>query len=242
MQRFTRVVRIVRKLASPVVTVVTLAVSIISIYVAYDGVKSSNAISAEALATARQANEIALGRTREPALLQFTEYAKDQYEFSFLSPNDLERELHAYADLSNNGKKPVEGAVIEAVGIGPLTYRLDDPTIAVKELPSIVYNAAFNSAVQPDGMVRLDMRKPILQYLLKLAPSIQDKDAIYRTSVNVVVTAKGLGEQVAVGAPIKNSPRDRMLFTIQFRASIVDSDIAKEILTDPYNPNRVFSP
>jgi len=242
MHRLNRIIRIAKNLASPLATVISLAISMISLYVAYDGIKSTNEISAQALATARQANEIALGRTREPALLQFSAYSTASYDFDFLSPKELERELHLYVNLHNDGKKPVEGAVIEVVGIRPLTYKLYEPSNGIDELPAVIYSTSFNSAVQPGGSVHLDIRKLILQYLVKLGPKIQDKDAIYRTVVNVVVTAKGLGEPVAVGAPIKDSPRDRQLFTIQFRARILDSEIARKILADPYAPNRVFSP
>lgn len=237
-----RVFRAIRSLASPAATAASIFVSIVSLYVAYDGARSSNTIATQALATATQANEIALGRIREPSILQFSEYDDDGLEFRFESPADLERELKLYVSLSNDGKKSVEAAVFEVVGIEPLTYRVDNPSIDLKELPSSVLTTTFNSAVQPQGSVHFDIRKLVLQYLEKLAVDIADKNATYTTTINVVVTAKGVGEAVAVGAPLKSAPRDRKLWKIVFKANVLNSKIAKKILSDPYIPNRVFSP
>lgn len=237
-----RVIGAIKTFASPAVTVGSLLISIASLYVAYDGAKSSNALAAQALATARQANEIALGKIREPSILQFSGSDENNYKFNFTSATDLERELHFYVDLTNDGKKAVEGAVFEVVGIEPLTYRADDPSISLKQLPSTILTATFNSAVQPGGAVHFDIRKLVLQYLVKLAMQIPDKNSTYNTVVNIAITAKGLGETVAAGAPTKFSPRDRKLLTIVFKASILDSEITKKILSEPYIQNRVFSP
>jgi hypothetical protein len=242
MRMLDRVTSAVVALASPAVTVGSLLISIASLYVAYDGAKSSNTLAAQALATARQANEIALGRIREPSILQFSGSDENNYKFNFTSTTDLERELHPSVYLTNDGKKAVEGAVFEVVGIEPLTYRVDDPSISVKQLPSIILTATFNSAVQPGGAVHFDIKKMVLQYLAKLATQITDKNATYNTVVNVVITPKGLGEAVAVGAPTKFSPRDREILTIVFKANVLDSEVAKKILSEPYVPNRVFSP
>jgi len=223
-----RVFRVARSFASPATTVVSILISIGSLYVAYDGARSSNTIATQALATATQANEIALGRIREPVILQFSEFGDDNFEFHFESPADLERELKLYVSLENDGRKSVEGAVFEVVGIESLTHRVDNPSIVLKNLPSSVLITTFNSAVQPNGSVHFDIRKLVLQYLGKLAPRIVDKNATYSTHVNVVLKAKGVGEAVAVGAPLKLAPRDRKLWKIVFKAGVLDSEIAKK--------------
>lgn len=228
--------------AAPMGAVLSIFISVAAVYYAYDGTRASNDIAMQALKTARQANEISLGKIREPSILQFSYDSEKKFHFNFTSASDLEYELKLYIDLTNDGNKVVEGAAFEVVGIDSLTYSVDDPSIRLKNLPSTNLTVTFNSAVQPEGAVRLDIRKLVLQYLRKLELQDYDKNAIYSAAVNVVTTARGLGEPIAVGAPTKSSPRDRQLLTIFFKPSVIDSDIAKKILSDPYSPHRVFSP
>lgn len=235
------IVTAVKNFASPAAISVSILISVLAIYFAYDGTKSSNAIAMQALETARQANEIALGRIREPSILQFSDDDERKFHFNFTSAAELEREENSFIYFTNDGKKPVEGAVFDVIGIDSLTYSLDAPSIRVENLPSTNLTVTFNSAVQPAGAVRLDVRKFLLQYLKMLADKVPDKNSTYNTVVNVVIVPRALGESIAVGAPTKSSPRDRKLLTIIFKANVIDSDIAKKILSDPYVPHRIYS-
>jgi hypothetical protein len=214
--------------------------SVASLFVAYESAKSSNEIALQALATATQANEISLGRLREPSAFQFSDGGIK--EIDLRSTATLEQELKLYVSLRNDGKKIIDGAVFEVIGIEGLTYLEDAPNLVVRELPSFFHTAAFNLAVQPAGFVHYDIRKLVLQYLQKLATKTPDKNSTYRTVINVVVTPKALGESIPVGAPSKLTPRDRVLFTVQFKPSIIETEMAKKILNESFVPNRVFSP
>ena len=236
------VIAAIKKISSPAAIAASILISVLAIYFAYDGTKSSNKIAMQALDTARQANEIALGRIREPAILQFSYDDERKFHFNFTSANELEREESSFIYLTNDGKKAVEGAAFEVIGMESFTYNLDTNTIHVGNLPYTNFTLTFNSAVQPNGAIRIDVRKFLLQYLNMLGNNISDKNATYKTIVNVVVVPRALGESIAVGAPTKSSPRDRHLFTIVFKANVVESDSAKKILEESYVSHRIYSP
>jgi hypothetical protein len=223
-----------------VFTGISCFLSIASLFVAYESAKSSNEIALQALATATQANEISLGRLREPSAFQFADGGTK--EIDLRTTATLEQELRLYVALQNDGKKIIDGAVFEAIGIEGLTYVEDESNLVIRELPSVFHNATFNLAVQPAGVVHYDIRKLVLQYLQKLADKTPNKNLTYKTVINVVVTPKALGESIPVGAPSKLTPRDRVLFTVQFKPSVIETEMAKKILSDSFVPNRVFSP
>lgn len=223
-----------------VITGFSCLLSVVSLFVAYESAKSSNEIALQALATATQANDISLGSLREPSAFQFSDGGAKEIDLRTTAA--LEQELKLYVALQNDGKKIIDGAVFEAIGIEGLTYLEDEPNLVVRELPSVFHTAAFNLAVQPAGFVHYDIRKLVLQYLQKLAAKTPNKTATYRTVINVVVTPKTLGESIPVGAPSKLTPRDRVLFTVQFKPSVIETEMAKKILNESFVPNRVFSP
>lgn len=109
--------------------------SIASLFVAYESAKSSNEIALQALATATQANEISLGRLREPSAFQFADGGTKEIDLRTTAA--LEQELRLYVTLQNDGKKIIDGAVFEAIGMEGLTYVEDEPNLVVRELPSI---------------------------------------------------------------------------------------------------------
>lgn len=228
--------------AADALALMGLVVSLVALYVSYDSARTTNRIASQALETSRQANEIALGIRREPAILQFSDGSDKKYQFDFTSVESIGRDLKQSVQLENDGQKNIEGARFEIIGVEPLTYPLSDPAKEIRPLPSLDMTINFNSVIQPGGFVNIDFRKPILQYLSKLQAQILNKQDIYVTSFNVVVTPKAQGESAFAGAPSKASPRDRELMTVKFKSEVITSDAAKKVLEDEAITNRVFSP
>lgn len=228
--------------SAELLALISLVVSITSLYVSYDSAKSTNRIATQAMEISNQANNIALGVVREPALLEFPSIYSEPQEFNFTSIDFIQKNLSQIIHLKNEGKRGIEGATIELVGVEPLTYAMQAPSKDIRPLPSIVTSLTFNSAIQPGGSASVDFRKPILEYLSKLSGQISNRDQLYSTSINVVVTPRAMGDLAPIGAPLKQSPRDRELITVKFKIGVVDSAVAKQILSSPSLPNRVFSP
>ena len=74
---------------SAVVASISLAVSVVALYTAYDGTKSTNRIASEALETSRQANQIAMGLVREPAVLEFDVTGNSLPDIDLTDPSAL---------------------------------------------------------------------------------------------------------------------------------------------------------
>jgi hypothetical protein len=223
------------------IALVGVVISAIALYVSFEGTKSTNQIASQALETSRQANAIALGTVREPAVLQFTD-TSELKRFSFTSTDAIQQELEQVLQLRNDGKKDIDGATLELVGVDGLTYLASDSSQEIHHLPSVNVTITFNSAIQPDGLVLIDIRKPILEYLARLNERVANGKTNYVTGINIVVTPKAVGASAPVGAPSKLSPRDRELITVEFNGDVVTSDVAKKILESETIANRVFSP
>jgi hypothetical protein len=228
---------------SALAAVASLVVSLGALWISVMGTRSSVSISSEALQTARQANDIALGRLREPSIIEFAEGGLSQaFKFDFTTPGALSQPLTQYFTVRNSGRTNIDAISIEAIGIEPLTYLLADPGQDIKHLPSINIDFKFRAALLPDGLAHIDIRKLVLEYLAKLEPLLPIKDGIYISSINIVLTPKATTENTPTGAPSSLSKNDRRLISVQFIPTLMNSEEAKQIINDPQIPNRVFTP
>ena len=97
----------------------SFGVSCVALWISFYGTQSSITISSEALQTARQANDIALGRLREPSIIEYSEgELSDRFNFDFTVPGALSQPLQQYFTVRNSGKTNIDAISIEAVEIG----------------------------------------------------------------------------------------------------------------------------
>jgi hypothetical protein len=217
-----------------------LVVSFIALIVAVLGMRSSTRLSTEALETARQANNIALGLVREPALIEYAFSDSKRFLFDFTTPRSLTEELKQIITVKNGGKKSIDSIAFEFIGIEGLTYLASDPTQQIRPLPSTNAKLEMKTAIQPEGLAHIDVRKYLLVYLTKLEPILANKEAEYSIGINVVMAPKAVDEPVHAGAPLHLTKDDRRLITVSFVPIILTSKEAQAVLQDQDVAHRVF--
>lgn len=227
---------------SEIIAVVGLLVAAAGLFVSYKAMQKSDKIAEQAFELSKTANEIALGTRREAGILEFTAEDSESFQFDFTHPSNLRNEFANVIRLSNSGRRPASGVSASLIGIEPLTYALSDPSDPVRSLPSIEWKVELSSAVQPSGSVMLDVRKPLLNYIRKLSERLAEKDATYKTSINIVISTKSAGDENFIGAPNTGQIKDRELITLLFRPSIVSTEDASAILLDVAEPHRIYTP
>ena len=220
--------------------VASLIVSVFALYVAFSSTKTTNEIAAEALKTARQANEISLGLAREPAVVEFVFSDSSRFEFDFTEPSALSDELKRIVTIQNAGKKPVDALAIEVIGISGLTYLLSDPSVQVEKLPAYSARLDLKSAMQPQSLAHIDVRKYLLNYLAKLSLSLPKDAGPYSTVVNMVLAPKAMNESTPSPAGLGITKNDRRLLTIKFSPSLLQSPEARAVLESTEVPHRVY--
>lgn len=225
---------------SAIAASVGLIISLVSIVISTMGARSSNKIAAEALETSRQANNIALGLVREPAVVEFVFSDGDRFKFNFSQHGELNEGLKKIVTLKNVSKRAIDAIAFEIIGIKGLTFNISEPGHEYPVLPSISERLNLRSALQPDGLMHVDMRKYFLDYLQKLAPSLEDKTATYQTSVNVVLAPKAVNDPTPAGATPGLTKDDRRLITISFVPSILDSPEALAVLHNNEVQHRIY--
>ncbi|GEM_PF-1772655 len=220
--------------------VASLIVSGFALYVAFSSSKTTNEISAEALKTARQANEISLGLAREPAVVEFAFSDSSRFEFDFTDANSLTDELKRIVTVQNAGKKPVDALAIEVIGISGLTYLLSDPTVQIEKLPAYSARLDLKSALQPQALAHIDVRNYLLNYLEKLSPKLPQGAGPYSTVVNMVLAPKATNEPTPSPAGLDATKDDRRLLTIKFSPAVLQSSEARAVLETKEVPHRVY--
>ncbi len=220
--------------------VASLIVSGFALYVASSSSKTTNEIASEALKTARQANDISLGLTREPAVLEFAFSDSSRFEFDFTNASALTEELKRIVTIQNTGKKAVDALAIEIIGISGLTYLLADPTVQVAKLSAFSARLDLKSALQPQALAHIDVRNYLLNYLVKLSPSLPQSAGIYSTDVNMVLAPKATDEPTPSQAGLHVTKNDRRLLTIKFVPAVLQSPEAKAVLEMKEIPHRVY--
>jgi hypothetical protein len=227
---------------SSLAAVASLLVSVAALFISIVGTRSSTKISSEALETARQANDIALGRIRDPAVVEFAFSDKERFSFDFTRASPLAEELKHIVTINNVGKANADGLAFEAIGIVPLTFLTSDPHKEIKPLPSTSLAVPFRSMLRPGGIAHVDVRKLFLQYLAKLEPQLSEKGAVYSTVINIVIDPKALTDPIPSGAPSHLTKNDRRFATVLFSPSVLLSEEARRVLAEADVPHRVYGP
>lgn len=223
--------------------IASLMVSGGALWISVSGTESSIKIASEALQSARQANDIALGRLREPSIIEFTESGTSKYfQFDFTTPGALSQSLKQYFTVRNSGQTNIDALSIEVIGIEPFTYLLANPGQSIEPLPYINIDFKFRTALQPNGAAHIDIRKIVLEYLAKLASQLTMKNGVYTTSINIVLTPKATTETTPIGAPSELSKNDRRMISVKFTPELISSEEAKQLIKDSEIQNRVFIP
>ena len=225
---------------SALAAAISLIVSAVALYVAFAGTKTTNQIAAEALKTARQANEITLGLVREPAVLEFAFSDESAFKFDLTDTSAIKEDLKTIITVKNAGKKAIDGVAIEVIGIEGLTYLVSNPSVDVRPLSAYSTRLDFRSALQPQGLAHIDVRKYLLSYLTRILPHLPDKGGTYSTVVNVVLDPKAVNEATPSSAGLSVTKNDRRLLTIKFNAATVESPEAKSILQSDQVAHRVY--
>lgn len=228
---------------SALAAVASLLVSVCALWVAVSGARSSLGVATEALTSARQANDIALGRLREPSIVEFAFAQKSGgFDFDFTDPEALSEPLKQIITIHNAGNTNVDSVSIEVIGIEPLTYLLLDPSLEIRSLPSIDVDIRFRSVLQPDGLAHIDVRKMILEYLVAIGPKLPDRNAVYVSMINVVLAPKSISESAAIGATSTLTGDDRRFLAVKFIPSVIEGDQATQILNSSEVKTRVYAP
>jgi hypothetical protein len=217
----------------------SMLISVVALLVASSGTDKSTAIATEALASARQANEIALGKLRASPIVEIFS-SKDFYDFT--SADELKEPMKVIISISNSGEVPIDGLRMELIGIEPFTYKDGEADIPIRSLPSIYFDGKIGTMILPNGLAHIDIRIAILQYLVNLEKILPEKNSSYRTTINIVLMPKAAGEALPTGVRSKDTRDDRMLVTVHFHPSILSSDLAKRLLSETENAHRVYSP
>lgn len=228
------------EMISALAAIVSLVVSAIALYIAFAGTKMTNQIATEALKTARQANEISLGLVREPAVLEFAFSDASKFTFDFTEPTVLKEELKTIITVKNTGKKAIDAVSLEIIGIVGLTQLLSNPAIEFRPLPAHSARLDFREALQPQALAHIDIRKYLLVYLEKLRSQLPDRNGIYSTVVNVVLSPKATNESTPSPAGISVTKNDTSLITIKFSPAVLDSVEAKAVLQSNDIAHRVY--
>lgn len=230
-------------IVSALAAVASFIVSLGALWIAISGTRSSVSIAAEALQSARQANDIALGCLREPSIVEYAFRQNSEYfKFDFTSTSALVVPLKKTLTIHNTGKTNIESIAIEAIGIEPFTYLLTDPAQAVSPLPSVNMDVKLRMALPPDGLAHIDVRKLILEYLSLLEPQLSFKGDVYSTSINIVLAPKSINESIAIGASSQHTKNDRRLVAVKFIPSLVNTAEAQSVLKELKAQTRVLAP
>lgn len=209
--------------------------------VSHEAMIRSDETSKQALELSKISNEIALGTKREQGTMIFSEKGDDAILFDLSDPLSLKGDLIKTIAFFNAGQLPASGISAELIGIEPMTYSLSNSENSISPLPSVMWDLNFSSAVLPSGVVTIDMRRPLLIYLKKLSSQLENKESIYNTTLNMVVSTKTIGNESFVGAPAEQSGFDRRLITVKFRPSIIEAADTAAILANNNEPHRVYT-
>jgi len=218
----------------------SFVISIAAFLVAKYSSKNSLKIAMEALKTARQANDIALGRISEPPVVEI--FSKHDEIMEFSDPAGLIEDLKLVISIQNSGKVAIDAIGMELIGIVPLTYLVEDATKEVRPLPSVKIIIDLDAMILSKGLAHIDMRLPILLYLERLVEFLPDTSKIYITSINVVLSPKAKGDDVPSGVPSGITKKDRTLITVKFDPAVMEADIIKALFKERVFKHRVYSP
>ena len=219
---------------------ISVCVSIYALYISKTGADRSSELATEALKTARQANDITLGLVRESPVIEIFSYDKDVLNFT--KTDLLNESLKVKFSIRNSGKVAIDGLAMEIIGIEPLTYPENNPDSEVRPLPSVKVDVGLETIIQPTALAHIDMRLPILLYLKELNKLLTDKEAIYRTTINVVFMPKAIGDSLPSGVNSNDSMNDRKLITIKFKPSITSTEWSDKLIMKNEIAHRVYSP
>ena len=195
------------------------AVSLFALWFSISSTKQSNEIAAQALAISKQANDIAVGRTREYPL---TEIGEVRSKGSAFTSVDAAKNAEILLTIKNRGNVPISGVQLLVIGLSGLTYSLEDATEQYRDLSSLRYTIAFDEQLTPNGIAHLDIKVPILKYLHNLNPPFAHPNVVHRSVFNVVVLSKRAGEDLPIqtpGLPVK----DREIITVEYIPAIIHS-------------------
>jgi len=195
--------------------IISVCVSIYALYVSKTGADRSSALAIEALNTARQANDITLGRIRESPIVEIYSYEKDVIDFTNIDL--LNEKLKIKISIKNSGEVAIDGLAMEVIGITPFTYPTNDPDNEVRPLPSVKVDVGLETIIQPLALAHIDMRVPILKYLKELGKKIKDKSMTYKTTINVVLMPKSVGDSLPSGVLSEDTRDDRKLLQLNLK-------------------------
>ena len=99
------------------------AVSVLALWFSISSSKQSNEIATQALAISKQANDIAVGRTREYPLIEIGEVRSKGSAFISV---DAARNAEILLTIKNRGNVPLSGVQLLIIGLSGLTYSLAD--------------------------------------------------------------------------------------------------------------------
>ncbi|RNC67290.1 MAG: hypothetical protein ED859_15190 [Desulfuromonadales bacterium] len=221
-------------------TLISVIISVVAIVVAVIGTRTSSKIATEALETARQANDISLGRLKEPPAVEIVSVTAQELDFT--DPKVLSEDLKTIIQVRNIGKVPIDGLSVELIGISPLTYPIDNFSQVVRPLPSVLKDISLKTILQPEALANIDLRLLVLLYLEELDKQIQDKQLTFHSTINIVLHPKAIGDTLPSGVLSAITKKDRVIIKIRFKEAILSSDKAIELLKSKNVFHRVYAP
>jgi hypothetical protein len=142
--------------------------------------------------------------------------------------------------VQNVCKKAIDGLAIELIGVTGLTYLESNSTVQIRPLPAHSARLDLRSALQPQALAHIDVRKYLLAYLTKLRPQLPDQIGPYTTVVNMVLAPKATTEATPSPAGLEITKNDRRLITVKFIPGVLDSIEARTVTQSEEVAHRVY--
>jgi hypothetical protein len=193
-----------------------LIISAAALVTSFYSYKESTRVSTLALATARQANDISIGRIHEYPEINIAATGN-------LSLLTLPQQHTVAWNIWNTGNKPITALTVRLIVLSGLTYSLaltpmDEPKLFGD---FVDYKIMLGEQLPPDAFVRLHMTKPVLTYLRNLRGAYADQTAAYRSSLNVIILPHESGTTPPIQSLVK---KDRDILSIDYIPAVLRSD------------------
>ena len=192
--------------------IISVVISTAAFFMANKTARNTKRQTELAIAKAEEANRISKSRQRTAPLLDIYDISE---EIELLDLSLFDKDLETKLSLKNKGDIAFENIHLELIGICPFTFKIGVEDEPVRPLPSILYDCNIKTMIQPKSLAHIDLRKPILDFIVKLSSQLMYENTHYNTRVNVVVLPTAVGDPLPSGTS-PESCEDTKLINIRF--------------------------
>jgi hypothetical protein len=228
MYRYERAFRI----AEVVFSGSALAISIAAFILTTRQTMQNQEATSQAIALARQANDIALGRTQEYPRV----HARGPDSFEILRTGSLPA-AELFVSVENRGTLPVAAVQVALQGVSGLTYATGDyRQVDAERFVELRETVQFSEQLTPGTGVDVDILGMVLRYLrsleLRLTPGVQ-----YTSVLQVRVLAQTEVDDLPVRSPDQT---DEIRLSVVFTPEALDSAETRMLLAAKRSAPRFY--